>query len=71
MKFNWKRFVGVLLFWVGVIIIANSFVPNVTGFAIQSGMWKVGWGLFGLLVGVGGIIIFRGKKEIESFDENE
>ena len=60
MKFNVKRFVGVLLFWVGVVVILNSFSfgSNITGFAINTMTWKIGFSLFGLLVLVGGIVLF-------------
>ena len=62
MKFNKKRFLGILLFWIGVIIILNSF-SGITGFVISGNIYKTGFSLIGLVFVIGGLGIFMTKLE--------
>jgi len=64
-KFNLKRFLGVLFFWVGITFMLNSF-SGITGYSIVEEIAKPTSSIFGFVFIIVGLVLFlyqQGKEK--------
>jgi len=57
MEFNWEKFSGVFLFWVGILIFINNFT-GITGYTIYNELAKIKDSFAGIILIFVGIFIF-------------
>ncbi|HLC87302.1 MAG TPA: hypothetical protein VJH65_03455 [Candidatus Nanoarchaeia archaeon] len=63
-KFNFKRFSGVFLFWIGVLFVLNS-LSGITGYAVVEGIGKTSSSFFGLGLILLGVVLFLSAGSLE------
>jgi len=62
-KFNIVRFLGVLLFWIGIVFVLNSFT-GMSGYAIVDDIGKGEGSILALVFIIGGLVLFlKGLEE--------